>query len=136
VLCHSELFSFDGNQRNLFSQDDQSAIKCLQRDIDGYLANLGVSKRDMPWWEFQANTGGAALLLPKTMFLDHFKMERNAYGIKDNIELVQNDHILGLVIGYLAEMFKTSKLAIKIRLTQLGCLPSKNQSGLLFMDKI
>lgn len=127
ALFHKELFYVDANQLRLLSSNQLSRIECLKRDIDGYLARGGVSATNTPWWEFQANVGGGALLMPKTMFLEHFNMERNAYGIKDNLKLVRDKHILKLVIGYLAQTFNASKLAVKVRLTQLECLPDKYQ---------
>ena len=119
---HTTLFKRDSNQQVLFRPAETKKIACLQRTIEGFYTG--------EWWEYQANQFMANLLMPKQPFLAHFEMERNTYGIRDNRELVKNDHRFNAVVGYLARIFQVSKQAVKIRLWELGQIPNLQQKEL------
>lgn len=118
-IIHSVLFESDPRQQVLFNSTGPRKIACLQRNIEAY--------RTGEWWEFQANQFMANFLMPKEPFLDTFYMERNAYGIKDNRELVKDDHIFKAVVGYLSRAYQVSKQAVKIRLYELKQTPCPQQ---------
>lgn len=116
---HTTLFKRDSNQQVLFRPAETKKIACLQRTIEGFYTG--------EWWEWQANQFMANLLMPKELFLAHFQMERNAYGIRDNAQLVKKRHLFDAVVGYLARMFQVSKQAVKIRLQELKQIPNLQQ---------
>ena len=122
-ILHPTLFKSNPNQQVLFRPAETKKIACLQRTIEGFYTG--------EWWEWQANQFMANLLMPKQPFLAHFEMERNAYGIRDNRELVKNDHLFNAVVGYLTRIFQVSKQAVKIRLHELKQIPNLQQEELL-----
>lgn len=65
--------------------------------------------------------------MPKELFLAHFERERNAYGIRDNGELVRDEYLFNAVVEYLANTFHVSKQAVKIRLYELKQIPNPQQ---------
>jgi hypothetical protein len=118
-IIHSVLFESDPRQQVLFSGAGPKKITCLQRNIEGY--------RTGEWWEFQANQFMANFLMPKEFFLNTFFIERNAYGIRDNKDLVKDEHLFKAVVGYLSRVFHVSKQAVKIRLYELKQVSSVQQ---------
>ncbi|MCJ7578872.1 MAG: ImmA/IrrE family metallo-endopeptidase [candidate division Zixibacteria bacterium] len=122
-ILHPVVFQRDLNQQVLFHPTDHNKIKCLRRTIE---APYTVSYNN-EWWEWQANQFMANLLMPKELFLAHFEMERNAYGIRDNGELVKDEYLFNAVVGYLANTFHVSKQAVKIRLYELKQIPNLQQ---------
>jgi hypothetical protein len=122
-VLHPILFQRDTNQQVLLHPTSNNKIKCQRRTIE---APYQVSYSG-EWWEYQANQFMANLLMPKQPFLAHFEMERNAYGIRDNGELVKDEYLFNAVVGYLANTFHVSKQAVKIRLYELKQIPNLQQ---------
>lgn len=122
-ILHRMLFQNDPNQQELLLQPATRKISCLEKTIDGYYTG--------EWWEYQANQFMANLLMPKELFLAHLEMERNAYGIRENKGLVNNEYLFNAVVGYLANTFQVSKQAVKIRLQELKQIPNRQQEELL-----
>jgi len=114
-ILHPVLFRGDLNQQKLFTLTASKKISCLRRTIEGYYTG--------EWWEYQANIAMANLLMPKELFLAHFEMERDAYGIHSNRDLAEDQHIFGAVVGYLSNEFQVSKQAVVIRLQVLKQIP-------------
>ena len=104
-IIHSILFESDSRQQVLFNNTRIKKIACLQRTIEGFYTG--------EWWEFQANRFMASFLMPKEPFLSAFYMERNAYGIRDNKELVKDEHLFKAVVGYLSRVFQVSNKQLK-----------------------
>lgn len=102
--------------RPLFGNKANSTIECLQRDL------FKPQARYTPYYEIQANRGAAALILPKEVFVHHFLKERNAYGINSNSVLLDTPRYFNNVVSYLSKLFGASKVAVKRRLSDLGCL--------------
>jgi hypothetical protein len=127
-ILHPVVFQRDLSQQVLFHPSDHNKITCLQRTIE---APYQVSYSG-EWWEYQANQFTANLLMPKELFLAHFEMKRNAYGIRDNKELVRNEYVFNAVVGYLANTFQVSKQAVKIRLYELKQIPCIQQEEIPF----
>lgn len=130
AIYHKELFAKDKNQLEFSGFTKRQKIECLGRDL-GIFSEKTNTKT--PWWEVQANMGAAALLMPKTMFLEHFIKERNAYGIADNYKLASQKDTLYSVVSYLSNTFSASMEAVRIRLSQLGCITDTRQ-GEFFSD--
>lgn len=124
AMCHKELFLQDKSQIEFSGLEKKKQIECLGRDFGIFSEKKNLTT---PWWEVQANMGAAALLMPKTMFLEYFISERNAYGALDNYKLVSQRNTLYSVVSYLANTFGASMEAVKIRLNQLNCLPDIRQ---------
>lgn len=122
-ILHRLVFQNNPNQQVLFSPEKSNKISCLKRTIEGRYSG--------EWWEYQANQMMANLLMPRRLFLAHFEMERNAYGIRSNGELVKDEHLFDAVVGYLARTFQTSKQAVRYRLCELNQVPNPEQEDLL-----
>lgn len=118
-ILHSVIFQRDPNQQALFHFAGTKKISCLQRTIEGSYTG--------EWWEYQANQMMANLLMPRELFLAYFEMERNAYGIKDNGELMKKRHLFDAVVGYLARTFQVSRQAVTIRLHELKQISNPRQ---------
>lgn len=124
AIYHKELFVQDKNQIEFSGLEKKRRIECLGRDFGVFSERKNSTT---PWWEIQANMGAAALLMPKTMFLEYFVNERNAHGVMDNYKLVSQKDTLYSVICYLSNTFGASMEAVRIRLNQLSCLPDLRQ---------
>jgi len=122
-ILHPMIFQCDPNQQVLFRPNTLNKISCLKRTIEDRYSG--------EWWEYQANQMMANLLMPKKLFLAYFEMERNAYGVQSNGELVQDEHLFGAVVGYLARTFQVSKQAVKYRLGELNQIPHPEQEDML-----
>ncbi len=122
-ILHRVLFQCDPNQQVLFRPQTVNKISCLRRTIEDRYSG--------DWWEFQANQMMANLLMPRELFLAHFERERNAYGVRNNWELVKDKHLFDAVVGYLARAFQASKEAVKYRLGELNQIPNPEQEDLL-----
>ena len=118
-ILHLVIFQDDPNQESLFKSERTRKISCLQRTIEGEYTG--------EWWEYQANQIMANLLMPRELFLQHLVRERNAYGIRDNVGLVRNRHLLDAVVGHLARTFEASRQAVRIRLKELNQIPNWQQ---------
>lgn len=126
-IYHRELFAQDKNQLEIPGLERKRGIECLARDLDIFNEKTTIKT---PWWEVHANMGAAALLMPKTIFLEYFIRERNAYGITDNYKLASQRNTLFSVVCYLSRTFAASIEAVKIRLGQLNCLADTKQGDL------
>ena len=124
AIYHKELFAEDKTQLEFPGLVKRQKIECLGRDLGVFSERTNIKT---PWWEVQANMGAAALLMPKTMFLEHFIKERNAYGITDNYKLSSQKDTLNSVVCYLSNIFAASMVAVRIRLIQLDCLADPKQ---------
>jgi len=87
----------------------------LCRDV-GFLAPGYTGE----WWEWQANRGMAALLLPRTRLIAEIQRRRTAS---------PNDSV-GDVIKHLAVGFAVSRQAVRYRLEQLGIVADPRQQAL------
>ncbi len=108
VVLHRMLFEIDTRQGNLFpdSGDGRQAprlFRCLKRDV-AYRA------RTSDWREVQANRGMAALLMPKSLFVEAARMS----GVGSNPAMTDQ------ATRDLAQQFGVSRQATTIRLRTLG----------------
>lgn len=104
VMLHRLLFELNADQGTLFEDEDASStslMRCLKRDV-GY----GVRSRDPREW--QANKGMAALLMPRTLFVDLARREKLAGRTEPELTT------------WMAGAFAVSKQAAGIRLNSLG----------------
>ncbi len=120
------------HHRPLFGKGDYSEIKCLNRDI----FPAEGRKYNLPLHEMQANSGAAALLMPKDIFIQCYNNERNAYGIRSNHELLENQDRFKAVVGYLSKTFNASKHAVRIRLSHLKMLQDETGHSVESVEEI
>jgi hypothetical protein len=127
-MLHLVIFQDDPNQESLFKSEKARKISCLQRTIEGEYTG--------EWWEYQANQIMANLLMPRELFLEHFVRERNAFGIRDNGELLKRRGLFDALVTYLARVFQVSKQAVKIRLRELRQTPNLRQEHFFGNDSL
>ena len=120
ALMHDVLFDLSGQQLEFDSPSNEEAqTTCLNRHVFAHESESAQEVKKSPWQEVQANMGASALLMPKTIFMEHFRRETKAYGLVGS-ELLERKDILLSVIGYLSKAFNASKQAIKYRIGTLG----------------
>jgi Zn-dependent peptidase ImmA (M78 family) len=124
VLLHRLLYEIDDMQRGLFHWSDRDPtprklLRCLKRDVA-----FGSEVRD--WREVQANMGMAALLMPKPVFTTAVRQGRESLGVSDRSIEAGSTTQEQLVI-LLAQRFRVSKQAARIRLNTLGITQPASQ---------
>ncbi len=125
ALMHGALFEFPQGQLEMGLGHAQPGVHaCLNRDM---IDDASRTNTKTPWQEVQANRGASALLLPKTIFSEHFVRERNSYGIDSGTGLLTRQDRFDAVVGYLAKTFGASKQAVKYRILSLGLLQDNAQ---------
>jgi hypothetical protein len=113
IVLHRMLFEVNMDQTKLFEDVATSGVlfRCLKREVSYQSAG-----RD--WREVQANRGMAALLMPKTIFLQAAKEE------------VERRGSLQAVTSRLARRFEVSREATAIRLATFGFREAEVGTGL------
>lgn len=124
ALQHGPLFDFPRGQLQIgLEQESKKSHACLNRDV----VDDNSGERQTPWQETQANRGASSLLMPKTLFSQHFERERKSYGIDSGAALLARADRLDAVIGYLSRTFGASKQAVKYRILSLKLLQDEMQ---------
>ncbi|MDA8204422.1 MAG: ImmA/IrrE family metallo-endopeptidase [Chloroflexi bacterium] len=128
ILLHRVLFELPLSQGKLFDEEPvaaQTLMRCLKRD-----AAPGRGASD--WREVQANSGMAALLMPRKLFSSIAAEERSAHELP-SFPLVDASEAGDLLVRRLAARFDVSRQAARIRLRTLGLVadPSTLNLGLL-----
>ena len=122
-ILHRHIFQSNSNQMTLFEEEQEAKnIRCLTRNVETIFANTGNRiLTDDDWLEWQADSLGASLLLPKPTFKLAFNEKLESYGIK-HCPLLMNkkgEDIYFLVVNELSRMFDVSKQAVQVRLSKL-----------------
>lgn len=133
-ILHRHMFESDPNQLTLFQEEQEAqSIKCLNRDVENMFASNKTLSSDSDWLEWQADSMGASLLLPKTTFKLAFGQRLKSYGIKD-LPLIlsgKEEKIYYLILNEMSQLFNVSKQAVQVRLSKLK-LVQKNTQQLSF----
>jgi hypothetical protein len=104
VMLHRILFELNADQGTFFDDDgaaSTSLMRCLKRDV-----GFGIRPRDPREW--QANKGMAALLMPRPLFAELARHEKDAGRTESDL------------VAWLATTFAVSRQAAGIRLSTLG----------------
>lgn len=118
ALHHAVLFDFSQKQLE-WNEKEKPVITCMNRDVLHHENESESHSRKSPWYEVQANMGSSALLMPKTIFTEHFRKETKAYGLTGS-DLLERKDVFTSVVGYLSSSFGASKQAVKFRISSLG----------------
>lgn len=129
VLLHSRLFVDPAAQGELWGAQgatgsSRTLHRCLRRDV--HLDGRGGTD----WREVQANKGMAALLMPRTVFIERARAEMQQLGVKEADARPEHPS-MGHVVARLASAFETSRQATRIRLQTLGLVHAGDQTSLL-----
>jgi hypothetical protein len=101
------------------------AVMCRPDDIDG-------SAQELPWWEYQANRGMAALLLPSDLTKQFLSEALNKRGFAD-MRVALGATRGRVVLQELMDVFDVSFEMTLYRLQDLGFIPKNvGQGGLAF----
>lgn len=129
-VLHRHLFELDPNQMVLFQEEQEvQSIKCLNRDIENMFASNKTLLSDADWLEWQADSLGASLLLPRTTFKLAFEDKLHSCGLHQ-LPLVLNEKggdIYYLIISELSQIFRVSKQAVQVRLSKLKLVQNNTQ---------
>ena len=131
-LLHRKKFEKDKNQMKMFEEKQVVGIKCLSRNIENIFGRNNISTDD-DWLEWQADSMGGAILMPKKAFTLEFIETLRRLDIRQNYIYVDsqkcNIQICNKVIAHLARKFNVSKKAVKVRLSKFNLLiqPSSQQ---------
>lgn len=128
VVIHGHLHLVDSLTVPMFadSQPPPPRVLC-RKDAIGRLGYSGE------WWEFQANRGMAALLLPRAMVgarVQQTLAERGCASLEDAMRAGQ----LEAVIRDLMQHFDVSMQLVTYRLQQLGFLPKSTDQTTLALE--
>ncbi|MGK3962060.1 ImmA/IrrE family metallo-endopeptidase [Sorangium sp. So ce118] len=124
VLLHRCLYEFATGNMSLFGDNDvpsadaRTLHRCLKRDVS--------YRQVSDWREVQANQGMAALLMPRTVFLQVARGEIHRLYPKGAITDGEEDG----VAAALASRFEVSRQAARIRLNTLGLVSPQGQGRL------
>ncbi len=128
VILHAALFEVPLQQTSFFDVNSESSktperlMRCLKRDIG--FSSSGSSPR-----EFQANRGMAALLMPKSIFIEAAETVADDLGTQVYIP-AENSPLSDQLTKQLAKKFLVSRQAIVIRLKELSLLRPTGQTRL------
>lgn len=125
VVLHRSLFEFAAGTLDLFDVNTESdtTAPSLQRCLKPNLSYRGVSD----WREFQANQAMAALLMPRSFFLQVARIEIGA-AFPDHDRVPAGSEVR--IAAALAERLDVSKQAARIRLETLGLVDPPGQAKL------
>jgi hypothetical protein len=124
VLLHRCLYEFAAGNMSLFGGDDvpgadaRKLHRCLKRDAS--------YRQVSDWREVQANQGMAALLMPRTLFLQVARAEIHDIYRSETIPHGEEDRIAAV----LSSRFVVSRQAARIRLNTLELVPAQGQERL------
>jgi hypothetical protein len=124
ALIHRALFELGQGQAQLFGdgssarQEPQRLMRCYKKDI---LYRSGGND----WREIQANQGMAALLMPRSIFIEVVEKARSGAA-----PILAGTADLKRLVADLASRFTVSKQAAEIRLSTLGVLVPAGQKVL------
>ncbi len=114
AYLHKDYHYTDPNQMSLFEMENKPIIECRKNRIFTYgIMPPKQLKTDVEWMEWQANYMASAILMPMASvdkLIDDLAMKFDSYSkTTKNIE-------------YISQIFKVSKIAVEIRLKNLGLI--------------
>ncbi len=118
----------DENQTKLFADQDATAIKCFSRNIERRFASSFSDKSPLDWLEWQADYMASTLLMPAKSFKTAFQSLSPSSRIYN-----PQDNECQRIITSLANLFKVSKQAARIRLLHLGLFKNMHSGQTSFL---
>ncbi|MFA6093765.1 MAG: ImmA/IrrE family metallo-endopeptidase [Elusimicrobiota bacterium] len=125
-LGHAKLHRslYISNTPSLFNEPLPAPIQCREKNI----LNLGYNGE---WWEFQANAAMAAVLMPRSEFLEEAAAWTHAKHIASLAE-APNAAVYSQFISEVATRFQVSRTAVRYRAEGLKMNYKEAQPGLQF----
>lgn len=119
-VLHRQYFSPSNNTYS-FRQSQYSYISSKNDDSEKGKKNPKEAKCDDDWQEWQADYLAAAILMPKTTFIEAARSSLKRHGFHD-MRLVSGENIDGgtRVIKELADIFQVSMRSVRIRMRQFA----------------
>lgn len=124
-LLHQKYFYVDENQLSMFDTLSNNSVACCSKEnIERRVRGKLETPKD--FMEHQANYLAAAIMMPKTIFMEETKKlilmsgERAGYITSKND--YETDNLVKGIAGSLADMFQVSKQSAKIRMNKLGLI--------------
>jgi hypothetical protein len=123
IILHRSLFEVCESQGSLFSVSEDGnqpeRVRCLKRDV----TYGGVGD----WREYQANSGMAALMMPRALFVQVAREHCELLGLDALVISTADRGATKLAFG-IARVFGVSQQAAQIRLRTLGFVCSSEQA--------
>jgi Zn-dependent peptidase ImmA (M78 family) len=128
IVLHRPLFQISENQGNLFSEvnslsSKEVIIKCFKK-------NVGFSRGQVDWREYQANKGMAAVLMPQGLVKKLAKYELGP-GHDKLVEDYTREAVS--LIESISDLFQVSRQAAEIRLKDVGIIIPRGQTQMKAM---
>lgn len=131
VIMHSLLFAPSYAQPTLPNTDTGVSRGRLLRCPE---ASFRAEQGRWDWREVQANKGMAALLMPKEFFRDVVEEAFDEANIPRANQHLKHPKV-GPIVARVSEMMLVSKLAVSIRMEELGLLVLPGQEEFAFRDQ-
>ncbi|MEG0721650.1 MAG: ImmA/IrrE family metallo-endopeptidase [Lachnospiraceae bacterium] len=116
-IFHPGYYMEDCNQMNFFNTVELTATACRKVDIEGDVSARRILSSDHDWLEHHAKYFSAAILMPKTAFVQAASNQKVRQEIHVYCDGFCEDECLA---NHLSNIFQVSVASAKIRLKQLG----------------
>jgi len=128
IAMHGSLHLKDSSTLSLFGQPEipSPIIHCRKKTVE-FVPPGARPHYDGQWWEYQANRGMSALLLPKSIFLPIIKLSLERYRFHTMPEAIASDKGTKIIQEF-GTIFDVSTLVVIYRLKQLSIIPEKDQT--------
>jgi len=128
IVLHRPLFQISEIQGDFFSEvnnlrSKEVIIKCFKK-------NVGFSRGQVDWREYQANKGMAAILMPQRLVKE---MAKHKIGPNHNKLLEDYSREAMLLIESISDLFQVSRQAAEIRLKDIGIIIPRGQTQMKTM---
>ena len=123
-ICHRTYHSPDNRSYEFRRNGAGNLIACRSENIEGNRSPGGSrSFDDGDWEEWQADSLGAAILMPRKTFVEAFRDALKHYGVRGSYLVKGDDRYTETgIIHELMEIFRVSYRATEIRLKTLGLM--------------
>lgn len=125
-VFHSDYYTHSHNRNSQEKISASEITGCKKTDIEGGLEIIGKRKliTDIDWLEHQAKYFSAAILMPKTPFINVVS------------DLLGSSQLNGTNLAdVLSEIFQVSSISASIRLSQLGFAGCTEREGITSQEK-
>lgn len=120
-ICHRSFHSPTNRQYDF--RMNNSFVACRTENIEQYKRKEHYKCSDEEWEEWQADSLAAALLMPKSTFIEACILEMSSYGIRRGFLIPGKDvNVAKKVIATVSRIFDVSYRAAQIRMIHLGLI--------------
>ena len=123
IVLHRPLFQISEMQGDFFSE--VSSLSSKEVMIKCFKKNVGFSRRQVDWREYQANQGMAAILMPQGLVKE---LAKNKLGMNHDKFLEDHSREAISLLESISDLFQVSRQAAEIRLKDVGIITPRGQA--------